>query len=63
MDAFGTAHRAEGTTYGIAQYAPVACAGLLVAEELDADWKKVRVEYATAHATVPVHASLQYTVR
>jgi phosphoglycerate kinase len=36
MDAFGTAHRAEGTTYGIAQFAPVACAGLLVAEELDA---------------------------
>ena len=36
MDAFGTAHRAEGTTYGIAQYAPAACAGLLVAEELDA---------------------------
>ncbi len=36
MDAFGTAHRAEGSTYGIAQYAPAACAGLLVAEELDA---------------------------
>jgi phosphoglycerate kinase len=30
-DAFGTAHRAEGTTYGIAEYAPVACAGPLVA--------------------------------
>ncbi|MDR2239906.1 MAG: phosphoglycerate kinase [Zoogloeaceae bacterium] len=36
MDAFGTAHRAEGTTYGIAQFAPAACAGLLVAEELEA---------------------------
>ncbi len=36
MDAFGTAHRAEGTTYGIAQYAPTACAGLLVTEELEA---------------------------
>ncbi len=36
MDAFGTAHRAEGTTYGVAQYAPAACAGLLVAEELEA---------------------------
>ena len=35
-DAFGTAHRAEATTYGIAQYAPVACAGPLMAEELDA---------------------------
>ena len=30
-DAFGTAHRAEGTTYGIAQFAPIACAGPLVA--------------------------------
>ncbi|MCQ3923743.1 MAG: phosphoglycerate kinase [Rhodocyclaceae bacterium] len=36
MDAFGTAHRAEGSTYGIAQFAPAACAGLLVAEELEA---------------------------
>lgn len=36
MDAFGTAHRAEASTHGIAKFAPVACAGLLVAEELDA---------------------------
>ncbi len=35
-DAFGTAHRAEGTTYGIAQYAPMACAGPLLAAEMDA---------------------------
>lgn len=35
-DAFGTAHRAEATTYGIAQYAPVACAGPLLEAELDA---------------------------
>ncbi len=35
-DAFGTAHRAEATTYGIAKYAPVACAGPLLAAELDA---------------------------
>ena len=35
-DAFGTAHRAEGTTYGIAQYAPVACAGPLLAAEIAA---------------------------
>ncbi len=35
-DAFGTAHRAEATTYGIAQYAPVACAGPLLAAEIDA---------------------------
>ena len=35
-DAFGTAHRAEATTYGIAQFAPVACAGPLLAAEVDA---------------------------
>ena len=35
-DAFGTAHRAECTTYGIAQYAPTACAGPLLAAEMDA---------------------------
>jgi len=35
-DAFGTAHRAEATTYGIAQYAKVACAGPLLAAEIDA---------------------------
>jgi phosphoglycerate kinase len=35
-DAFGTAHRAEGTTYGIAEYAKVACAGPLLAAEIDA---------------------------
>ncbi len=35
-DAFGTAHRAEATTYGIAKYAKIACAGPLMAAELDA---------------------------
>ncbi|MBX3665609.1 MAG: phosphoglycerate kinase [Burkholderiales bacterium] len=35
-DAFGTAHRAEATTHGIAKFAPVACAGPLMAAELDA---------------------------
>jgi phosphoglycerate kinase len=35
-DAFGTAHRAEASTYGIAQYAPLACAGPLLAAEVDA---------------------------
>ena len=35
-DAFGTAHRAEASTYGIARYAPVACAGPLLAAEIDA---------------------------
>ena len=36
MDAFGTAHRAEGSTHGVAKYAPIACAGILLTEELDA---------------------------
>ena len=36
MDAFGTAHRAQATTYGAAQFAPVACAGPLLAAELEA---------------------------
>ena len=35
-DAFGTAHRAEATTHGMARYAPVACAGPLMAAEIDA---------------------------
>ncbi|MBI3285073.1 MAG: phosphoglycerate kinase [Burkholderiales bacterium] len=35
-DAFGTAHRAEATTHGIAKFAPVACAGPLLSAELDA---------------------------
>ncbi len=35
-DAFGTAHRAEASTYGIAQFAPIACAGPLLAAEIDA---------------------------
>jgi phosphoglycerate kinase len=35
-DAFGTAHRAEATTHGIARYAPVACAGMLMGAEIDA---------------------------
>ena len=35
-DAFGTAHRAEASTHAVAQFAPVACAGILLAAELDA---------------------------
>ena len=35
-DAFGTAHRAEATTHGVARFAPIACAGPLLAAELDA---------------------------
>ena len=36
MDAFGTAHRAQASTYGVARYAPVACAGPLLTAELEA---------------------------
>ena len=36
MDAFGTAHRAQASTHGVAKFAPVACAGPLLAKELDA---------------------------
>ena len=36
MDAFGTAHRAQASTYGVAEHAPVACAGPLLVTELDA---------------------------
>jgi phosphoglycerate kinase len=36
MDAFGTAHRAEASTHGVGKFAPIACAGLLLAAELDA---------------------------
>ena len=36
MDAFGTAHRAEASTHGIAKFAPIACAGLLLTAELEA---------------------------
>ncbi len=36
MDAFGTAHRKEASTYGVAEYAPIACAGLLLQAELTA---------------------------
>jgi phosphoglycerate kinase len=49
-DAFGTAHRAEASTYGIAQYAKVACAGPLLAAEIDAITK------ALAHPRRPLVA-------
>ncbi len=49
-DAFGTAHRAEASTYGIAQYAPIACAGPLLAAEIDA------VTTALAHPRRPLVA-------
>jgi phosphoglycerate kinase len=42
MDAFGTAHRAQASTHSVAQYAPIACAGPLLANELDALDKALR---------------------
>ncbi len=42
MDAFATAHRAQASTYGVARYAPIACAGPLLAAELDALQKALK---------------------
>ena len=50
MDAFGTAHRAQASTHGVAKFAPIACAGPLLAKELDALAK------ALAAPTPPVAA-------
>ncbi len=50
MDAFGTAHRAEGSTHGVARFAPVACAGILLTRELDA------LQQALAHPARPLVA-------
>lgn len=50
MDAFGTAHRAQASTHGVAKFAPVACAGPLLAAELDA------LEKALANPARPVVA-------
>ena len=50
MDAFGTAHRAQASTHGVAKYAPIACAGPLLAKELDA------LEKAIADPAAPVAA-------
>ena len=49
-DAFGTAHRAEASTYGSARYAPIACAGPLLAAEIDA------INKALAHPKRPLVA-------
>ena len=59
MDAFGTAHRAQASTHGVARYAPVACAGPLLAAELDALGKALEnparpVSYT--HLTLPTKA-------
>ncbi len=51
MDAFGTAHRAEASTHGIAKYAPIACAGILLTEELEALTKAL---HQPAHPLVAI---------
>jgi len=50
MDAFGTAHRAEASTHGVARFAPIACAGPLLVAELEA------LERALAHPARPLVA-------
>ena len=50
MDAFGTAHRAQASTHGVAKFAPIACAGPLLAKELEA------LETALAVPAAPVAA-------
>ena len=42
MDAFGTAHRAQASTHGVGKFAPIACAGPLLANELDALGKALK---------------------
>jgi len=42
MDAFGSAHRAQASTHGVGRFAPVACAGILLAAELDALGKALK---------------------
>ena len=51
-DAFGTAHRAEASTYGIAQFAPIACAGPLLAAEIDAITKALEANGAKVVADI-----------
>ncbi len=59
-DAFGAAHRAEATTYGIAQYAPVACAGPLMAAEVEALTKALQ---HPAHPLVAIVAGSKVSTK
>ena len=52
MDAFGTAHRAQASTHGVAKFAPIACAGPLLAKELDALEKAIATPVAPVGAIV-----------
>jgi phosphoglycerate kinase len=59
-DAFGTAHRAEATTHGLARFAPVACAGPLMAGELDALRKAL---HHPAHPLVAIVAGAKVSTK
>jgi phosphoglycerate kinase len=52
MDAFGTAHRAQASTHGVAKFAPIACAGPLLANELNALEKAIATPKAPVGAIV-----------
>ncbi|MBE0614379.1 MAG: phosphoglycerate kinase [Burkholderiales bacterium] len=59
-DAFGTAHRAEATTYGAAKYAPIACAGPLMSAELEALGKALA---APAHPLIAIVAGSKVSTK
>jgi phosphoglycerate kinase len=59
-DAFGTAHRAEATTHGVAKFAPIACAGPLLAAELDALGKALK---HPAHPLVAIVAGSKVSTK
>ena len=59
-DAFGTAHRAEASTYGIARFAPIACAGPLLAAEIDAITKALK---APRHPLVAIVAGSKVSTK
>ncbi len=60
MDAFGTAHRAEGSTHGVAKFAKIACAGPLLAAELDALGKALKTP---AHPMVAIVAGSKVSTK
>jgi len=60
MDAFGTAHRAEGSTHGVAKFAKVACAGPLLAAELEALGKALKTP---AHPMVAIVAGSKVSTK
>jgi phosphoglycerate kinase len=53
MDAFGTAHRAQASTHGVAKYAPIACSGPLLSGELEALGKALDNPKSSSHSDLP----------